>query len=696
MAINFIKIHKFTILFLILSTLLSCQISNNPVGKIEQNLAKATIAPTPSSLPRPLSLPSVAPTVNASGMPSSTPIAPLPFSPVPLPSVSVTPSAALQCIDSTDPFKPRLIACPPEQPTPAPTPTSTDPCYKYIEYPDMGVCPGVVGVIYDQSGKPMSGVKVEFVGNGLTQTLMTGTEGKYIFRGRSGLNHFLQASKAGFASRSFNLRDYKSPIAPNYPDTFNVDFGGDGTDYSHHPELFLDDRPEVEVVGVKSTSNKFSPEFPLRFSEPVDTGDIEKKFHLVARSSPYLLVEQPSFYSNKLQETILLFNIWEPGLSVSETQIVFGPQNFNFNWNVAHSEVSITFKPGHQLVTNKSPEGNSFHYGLAFVDPENKDRGIRDLAGNVRSEKHFVYNNPTQASDFYKYIALQDEIPPKLLSLQALDSSLRLNFSKIMAIQTYKYLIAGGMIDMLPPSLPGSETRSPAEYPGNLGNVTGRKTAANYKLKMTRGGSEVLNTTWKALGGEARYDNDDPSRQSVRLHSPRSNQAVNGFHPNYTWVNTAAIPAGFGQGSSPEQTWVLHWQGVRRDGSLGPQRMATLAGHVLRSSPEWATQLQLALQANSPEEGNWQVQASADGSQLKLRLESSDGEYLGWKPVGIETPSAAFPSSLATVTQNWSANSDWRWWQGGDTLSIEVINPIFDPAGNAIDPAGKSAMMTVN
>lgn len=559
----------------------------------------------------------------------------------------------------------------------------------------MGVCPGVSGVIYDQSGKPMSGVKVEFVGNGLTQTLMTGTEGQYIFRGRSGLDHVLKASKAGFASRSFNLRDYKSPSAPNYPDTFNVDFGGDGTDYSHHPELFLDDRPEVEFVGFKSNSNKFSPEFSLRFSEPVETGDIEKKFYIVSRmdSSLWIRVLQKFYYSGDDNKYNYLFSLWEPTQPNSDSSLVITPQNLKFQWNAEHSEVGISFKPGIQLFSNVN--ASTTPHGLAFVDPEGKNRSLRDLAGNARTEKHFVYNNPTQASDFYKYTIPTDDDAPRLLSLQPLEASLRLNFSEIMAIQTYKYLIAGGMIDMLAPGLPGSETRSPAEYPGNLGNVTGRKTAANYKLKMTRGGSEILNTTWKALGGEARYDSDDASRQSVRLYPPRSSQAVNGFYPSYTWVNTAAIPAGFGQGSSPEQTWILRWQGVRRDGSLGPQRMATLAGHALRSAPEWATQLQLALQTNSPEEGNWQVQASADGSQLKLRLESSDGEVLGWKPVGIETPGTAFPSSLATGAQNWSANSDWRWWQAGDTLGIEVINPIFDPAGNSIDPAGKSASTTV-
>jgi hypothetical protein len=588
------------------------------------------------------------------------------------------------------------LASPSPTPSPMPSPIHSDNPLPECPVSDIGfeTCVSLHGVIYDNNKNPVKNAKIDLFklnsfNNGKNEYLLSrysDDSGSYNFSRTSDGHFFLEASKAGYTKRSFTYFGNTG-----YPKS-RIDFGGDGSQTFHHPTLFLDDRPEVVSAGPNQAS-RFVREFFITFNEPVQTADVERKLHIVCVNNCDLQVFQSFIYTGTYVSMNSLFTFWKPEQPLLESSLVLSPQQFDFKWNSEKTTVIVSLKPSVQLMTNKDLSEPQF--GLAFVDPEGKDRGIRDLAGNARLEKHFVYGDPSQASDYYKYIIRTDEEPPRLLSLQALEASLRLNFSEIMAIQTYKHLIAGSMIDMLPPGLPGSETRSPAEYPGNLGNVTGRKTAANYKLKITRAGSELLNTTWKALGGVARYDSEDTSRQSVRLYPPRSTQAVNGFYPDYSWISTTALPAGFGQGSSPEQTWTLRWQGVRRDGTLGTQRTATLAGNTLRTAPEWATQLQLALQANSSEEGNWQVQASADGSQLKLRLESTDGEYLGWKLVSMESPSAAFPSTLATASQNWAANTDWHWWQAGDSLTLEVINPIFDPAGNSIDPAGKTASLTL-
>lgn len=676
MAVNTKNLKIFLLVSCLLSVLFSCQNRGLENGPLSANLSSnVTSKPQTSPSVKPTMMPVViVPSQNPTAIPVATPShqptsLPVPDSPSPIPS-------------------PTLIH----------VPTASDnPLLECLPV-DIGfeTCVTFNGVIYDNHNQPVKNAKIDLYklnqyydggGNKYLLSRYSNDSGSYSFPRISDGHFVLEASKAGYTKRSFKYFGNTG-----FPKS-RIDFGGDGSQSFHHPTLFLDDRPEVIDAG-PNQSSRFAREFFITFSEPVQTADVEQKLHMVSVNGFNTQVYQSFIYTGTFVSFNSLFTFWKPEQPLLESSLVHSPQAFNFQWNAEKTKVIVSLKPGVHLMTNK--EMSEPQFGLAFVDAEGKDRGIRDLAGNARTEKHFIYSDPSRASDFYKYTIRTDEEAPRLLSLQPFEDSLRLNFSEIMAIQTYKYLIAGGMIDMLPPGLPGSETRSPAEYPGNLGNVTGRKTAANYKLKMTRGGSEILNTTWKALGGEARYDSEDPSRQSVRLYPPRSNQAVNGFYPSYTWVNTAAIPAGFGQGSSPEQTWVLRWQGVRRDGSLGPQRMATLAGHALRSAQEWANVLQLALQANSPEEGNWQVQASADGSQLKLRLESSDGEVLGWKPVGIETPSTAFPSSLATGAQNWFANSDWKWWQAGDTIGIEVFNPIFDPAGNAIDPAGKSAMITVN
>lgn len=587
--------------------------------------------------------------------------------------------------------------------SPSPTESSSG-CIQ----PDIDTisCEKMSGYVYDEKKQPLSDVLIDIYFLNKHLKSKTNLSGQYsspyfIPQGTT----LLKASKLGYATRYLSF--YESNKGKE------VNFGSGKSEPSSFSNFYLDNSPEViENKIIHNQANPGRLTFSLTFNEPVDKKSIEEKIGIYATSTFFTELIYPSTYGGAYVKESSLIPAWNSS-STFEQSLVVKPENLTFFWSSDQSQVTISFKSGYQLpLTNQNALATSRDvFGIAFFDPVSQNRAIYDLDGNGRTSKHFnfqpdcaeqclqmpiISNVPIKDMGVWGYqYSLTDNLMPRLLSLQPLEASLRLNFSEIMAIQTYKYLIAGGMIDMLAPGLPGSETRSPAEYPGNLGNVTGRKTAANYKLKMTRGGSEILNTTWKALGGEARYDSDDASRQSVRLHPPRSSQAVNGFYPSYTWVNTAAIPAGFGQSSSPEQNWVLRWQGVRRDGSLGPQRMATLAGHALRSAPEWATQLQLALQANSPEEGNWQVQASADGSQLKLRLESSDGEVLGWKPVGIETPGTAFPSSLATGAQNWSANSDWRWWQAGDTLGIEVINPIFDPAGNSIDPAGKSASTTV-
>jgi hypothetical protein len=664
--------------------LCACQLQNSiSTNKppLDEQSDSVTAAPQNQSTPSPSS------TIKPSALPLPSPSSDNEEKPIPTPFLSPSPSGV-----------PSVL-------TPSPSPTA--PSSECTE-PDIDTvsCESIHGYVYDEKNQPLSDVLIDIYYLNKHFTAKTDKTGLYhsprfIPQGTT----LVKASKPGYVMRYLSF--YESNKRND------VNFGSSNAEPSTYSDFYLDNGPEViDKKIIINQGNPGLPTFSLTFNEPVDKKSIEDKTGVYAASSFFTELIFPTTYGGAYTQESSLIPGWISSAPFDKS-LVIKPENLSFSWNADQTQVTISFKPGFQLpLTNQNTFATSRDvFGTGFFDPVSQNRTIYDLNGNGRMSKHFNFQPdctesclqmlnistvPTKDIGHWTYqFSLVDNLKPRLLSLQALDASLRLNFSEIMAIQTYKYLIAGGMIDMLPPGLPGSETRSPAEYPGNLGNVTGRKTAANYKLKITRAGSEVLNSTWKALGGVARYDSEDPNRQSVRLHPPRSTQAVNGFYPAYSWISTTALPSGFGQGSSPEQNWILRWQGVRRDGTLGTQRTATLAGNALRTAPEWATQLQLALQANSSEEGNWQVQASADGSQLKLRLESTDGEYLGWKLVSMESPSAAFPSTLATASQNWAANTDWHWWQAGDSLTLEVINPIFDPAGNSIDPAGKIASLTL-
>jgi len=681
----FIRICKYTLLF---ATLTACQlqdfVSRQP--PIEGSSLPVKVSPQNPSTPSPSS------TIKATALPSPSPgVAVLPTA-IPMPTPSPSPSVS------------------PSTPFPSPSASSLSEC----PVVDIGfeTCAAFYGFVYDINNKTVENAKIDLykLKNNYEISFYKSTysnqSGAYGFPRIVDDHYVLKVSKEGYATRLFKYFGLTG-----YPKD-NIDFGGDGSQSSHHPELFLDNSPEViENKIIHNQANPGTPTFALTFNEPVDKKSIEEKIGIYAASTFFTELIYPSTYGGAyIKDSPLITSC---GSSTFEQCLVIKPENLTFFWSSDLSQVTISFKPGFQLpLTKQNALANSRSvFGIAFFDPVSQNRTIYDLDGNGRTSKHFNFQ-PDYAGPFlqvpnistapikdisvwgYQY-SLTDDFPPRLLSLQPIEASLRLNFSEIMAIQTYKYLIAGGMIDMLPPGLPGSETRSPAEYPGNLGNVTGRKTAANYQLKLERVGATVFQTTWKALGGETRYDSEDPSRQSVRLYPPHSTQAVNGFYPAFSAVSTTAVNAGFGQGSNTGQSWILRWQGISNKGEVGAVHEVNLAGNALYTASEWANQLQLALQASSSGEGNWQVQASADGSQLQLKLASESGEFIGWKLVSISSPSAAFPSTLSTPSQNWAAHTDWKWWQAGDKLSIEVINPIFDPAGNSIDPNAKTASMSL-
>jgi len=617
------------------------------------------------------------------------------------------------------------------QPTHLPLPKDVLGCQEwYKKYSDATpgpTCMDYTGQVFDQDGRAIPGAIVEIYNAKDYEKIITDSEGKYLAQYIKNPPNYLKASKPGYASRFIRSR----PRSNNY---FyldrNIDFGGT-SQYSSYPEAFLDIRPEV--IALKSHHNyggpqdsNLTPAYTVTFSKPVNKSDVENKFtyHTWADWKPN--VDSKWFYQESgeypLQTTLLVsWKLDQPG---SADSALVEPSALEFEWNQSADEVIVRFKPGYQLPGNSSSTENNLinishqlQVVPAFTRFGHNDRGIRDLQGNVRTEKHFYLAsellncldkcpaNMTILQDQQPVMPVQhletpseqrlrpgDSQRPRLVSLEAIDTTLRLLFSEIMAVRTRPALIAGGMIDRRPPGLPGSETRAPAEYPGNLGNVTGHKTAANYQLRILSQGQEKLKATWKALGGSAHYDEADETYHSVRLRPPRNTtaQAVSGFYPAHSSAWTGAVAAGWGQGSSPSESWTLRWRGVNRQGQLGPVREINVPGHELRTLSEWAAQVQLALAA-SDNTSQWQVQGSADGKHLQLRFSSDN--WIGWRLESLSSSSAAFPDEMLTPAKTWAANQDWAWWQPGDSLEIEVLQPILDPAGNPIADDGKKASL---
>lgn len=568
---------------------------------------------------------------------------------------------------------------------------------------------------------------VEIYNEGEYEKIIADAEGRYLTLYVKNPPNYLKASKSGYSSRVIKSRPANDLLS--YRDGI-LDFGGDGSKGSHRPEAALDPRPEVIQVRGKNdtlsgpTEFNLRPEFTLTFSKPVNKSDVESKLAYHGTSSLKPNVIDPPLYSDAesfpfLSESLL--DAWFGNKAWNQSSVILGSEALRFEWNQTGDEVTVRLKPGYQL------PGNATHYpdllwfvheyrvALNFTQFGSNDRSLRDLEGqHVRTDNHFYLTGhtdclgqcPQQSSytissasgevigthrAFAGHINLRDNQPPRLEAIEPLDASLRLRFSEIMAVRTRAGLIAGGMIDRREQGLPGSETRAPAEYPGNKGNVTGPKTASNYRLRVLSQGQEKLAASWQALGGSAHYDEADASWQSVRLRPPRNTSGqAQSFYPAHSLASTAAVPAGWGQGSTASDSWTLRWRGISRSGTPGPVQAVTVPGHALRSPVEWAAQVQLALNAELPETP-WQVKASADGQHLQLHFSSA--HWIGWQLVEMNRSSAAFATGMLTPAQSWAAETDWRWWQAGDTLEVEVIHPILDPAGNTIGSDGKKATL---
>lgn len=94
-------------------------------------------------------------------------------------------------------------------------------------------------------------------------------------------------------------------------------------------------------------------------------------------------------------------------------------------------------------------------------------------------------------------------------------------FSEPMLIDSQPNPLAGGMEDVN--NVAGSELKAPAEYPRHHGHATARRSAQNYRIKITPGPyshTQAFTGTWADLGGEALYHPGDSNKRMVLLKPP--------------------------------------------------------------------------------------------------------------------------------------------------------------------------------
>ena len=120
-------------------------------------------------------------------------------------------------------------------------------------------------------------------------------------------------------------------------------------------------------------------------------------------------------------------------------------------------------------------------------------------------------------------------------------------YNQPMLIEANPHPLAGGMQDIN--NIPGSELEAPAEYPHHQGNVTGKKTARNYHVKITPGTyslTPAFEGTWEELGGQAFYHPSDPYKRTVLLKPPNKQAAffAPGDHIELTVAMSVKNPKG--------------------------------------------------------------------------------------------------------------------------------------------------------
>ncbi len=347
----------------------------------------------------------------------------------------------------------------------------------------------------------------------------------------SGIVLEIKATKPGYTTR---IR-YEVLTGNNHgsPNSNRHDFGTDDdplTENFSQNYNGLSDKPEVTLALPSRYQKLLSPNtaFVLTFSEPMDRQSVEDTFAIRAFAPRKLTVGTsqinamftapdpvPYIYSPPRPPSPVLLPNYSNLNQYQTGTPIFDSSAFDISWNADDTQATFAFKPGKALPTDKDPAKLPI-YTLAFDSFGNHQRDIKDKSGVARREKHFKLTD----GDFEEALAFEvqaDTTPPRLEQVAQIELPMRalafsLTFSEPMLLKTHSLNISGGMADTLESCL-----QAPAGYPGaKLCSPT--RVAQNYTLTVKAADGRIkFQGPWSLLGGEAHYDEGDPSFKRVIL-----------------------------------------------------------------------------------------------------------------------------------------------------------------------------------
>ncbi len=391
----------------------------------------------------------------------------------------------------------------------------------------------------------------------------------------------------------------------------------------------------------------------FEFSVPMETNSVENNFSLRAGSqdTPLVIARDEAVFQGAFSNALHL-----------ENDLIFDKRHFNFQWNAEATQVEVSFKTGFEPLY-MSP--GYFRYTLGF------DSAIRSAAGVERAGYYFSFS-PKSLSFFESHLAPRTPVfsqDYQIANIQKTDEGYQLKFDAIMFMPVgpvdNEILLAGGMRDRRVQNRnalgdPLSIPLAPAEYPGNVGFVTGFNAAGNYLISSS---TMPANTTWKSLGGEVVYNFEDETHTSVYLKWP-TNATEQNVEPLILKYTDILLPQG-----QP-----LRFALVKRDGQLSQ----ALSVDSLTS----AEQLNTLTAVLSLSENPWSLRSEA--GQWVLRFEDTLGEYVGLK---------LLEGNATADTVTWKPGEPLSGFTASSQIYIKPKVTVLSVNGNHIDPTQAAVLL---
>lgn len=425
--------------------------------------------------------------------------------------------------------------------------------------------------------------------------------------------------------------------------------------FFHDSSLSL--APRIIDSSFKNLMTPLHTPMQFTFSVPMDIKSVEEGFAI--RSADRYNV------MNVARNEVVFkgdFNLF----SDSQNEIIFNKRHLNFKWNNDATKLIISFKKGFEPLL---PVPGPFRYTIGFSD------SLRSATGITRAKYYFRFSqlsDPSSLGLFVQPLIYSEAQDYRISQIQKMDEGYQLSFDAIMFMPVGsvddEVLLAGGMRDRRVQnrnavSDPLSIPLAPAEYPSNLGSVTGFNVAGNYLMS---GSSMPANTTWKSLGGEVVYNFEDETHTSVHLKWPTnsSEQTVDALILKYTDI---VLP--------PDQ--LLRFSLVTRSGELSPELSVA---RLTRAAQLKALTSGLALS-----ETPWTLRE--ESGQWVLRLEDVLGEYVGLK---------IHEGNLTAETVTWQVGEPLVFFGSPGTSRQVRIKPkstVLSVNGNHIAPNQEAVLL---